>query len=412
MDYKWEFIDEEGREEIFAWSLERKEKYKGYGKSLSSFLVYTFTYKTIKSFIQNFNFMVLMQMSLAGASVYVFTYFGIYYDLHIGLFVSPIVFPLAFSINIDFQRREKVLEDLAAFKSSSMVWFFCMRDWKLPSGLDEEWMKATQQKLKSILFHLREYLLTDTIDRRKVILKAMYEDFSDTNQLIEKVRASKLPANPAIISRLVHLLNTMVLSFERLRVIREYRSPRSIRSLNKVLIFFLPIVLAPYLIHLGMNTNNSWSPYVLSISCSFIFSALQGVQDKLDDPFDGFSEDDIDIETLDEWTEQSLEITANRIFTVGRFKALVIAETFIESIKKKSTTLNDEMSDIEIKVGAVKNCAVKNQNKKDSSIEKIKNRFLERPENLLKDKKVNSVIVDAHKNQMVAIAVYQEKPFH
>ena len=35
-----------------------------------------------------------------------------------------------FSILADFQRREKVLEDLAIFKSSAMMWFFCMRDWR------------------------------------------------------------------------------------------------------------------------------------------------------------------------------------------------------------------------------------------------------------------------------------------
>ena len=113
-----------------------------------------------------------------------------------------------------------------------------MREWKTPAGLDDDWITAVHGKLKSLLFHLREYLLTYRLERRKIILRAMYEDFSDANQLIEKLRASELPANTAIVSKSVQLLNTMCLSFERLRVIREYRSPRSIRSFNKVFIMF------------------------------------------------------------------------------------------------------------------------------------------------------------------------------
>ena len=86
-------------------------------------------------------------------------------DVHMSLFVSPIVFPLAFSINgkhcmfllnatvidmidivvylytsmssfpANYQRRESVLEDLAMFKSSSSILFFCHRDWIKAAGI-------------------------------------------------------------------------------------------------------------------------------------------------------------------------------------------------------------------------------------------------------------------------------------
>ena len=337
MDYKWDVIHEDGREVIYEWSKKRQKRINSELQTLySGFMVYTFDLVLIKSFLQNFNFMVILQMTLAAIAVYVFKYFDISFNVHVGLFVSPIVFPLAFSINTDFQRREKVLEDLALFKSSSMTWFFCMRDWRKDAGLDEAWIKTVHMKLKSMLFHLREYLLTDKLYRRRFILRCMYEDFSDTNQLIEKVRASKLPANTSIVARAVHLLNMMCLSFERLRVIREYRSPRSIRSFNKVFIFFLPTILSPYFVYLGKGENgkgeNEWSPYYISVLVAFVFSALQGVQDKLDDPFDGMSEDDIDLATIDEWTFQSLEVTVHRI---GRFQVLANIEG-TDTIKARS----------------------------------------------------------------------------
>ena len=326
-NYKWEFDDDDDcdRKTIQEWSRNRVHKMRGLRKSYVSFLVYSFHISTLKSFIENFNFMVILQMVIAVCAVWLFDTYDIYFNFHIGLFVSPIVFPLAFSINTDFQRREKVLDDLANFKSSSMVFFFCMREWREAAGLDEMWLNNIKKKIHSIMFNLREYLLTEKEKRREIIARMMYEDFSDISQLVEKVRASKLPANTSIVSRIIHLINALTLSFERLRVIREYRSPRSIRSFNKVLILLLPIILCPYFVYLGRIRTTEvsvgkWGPYYIAVLVAAVFGALQGVQDKLDDPFDGMSEDDINLDTIDEWTFNSLQSAADRnYYTIGRF---------------------------------------------------------------------------------------------
>ena len=76
-----------------------------------------------------------------------------------------------------------VLQDLAVFKSSAMMWYFCMREWKSAAQLDNDWISAVHNKLKSLLFHLREYLLTCNPERRRMILRCIYEDFSDSNQV-------------------------------------------------------------------------------------------------------------------------------------------------------------------------------------------------------------------------------------
>ncbi|XP_012562242.1 uncharacterized protein LOC105847310 [Hydra vulgaris] len=308
---------EKGREPIHLWSHKRKTKLLNKGSY--RYFFYTITINTLKSFFQSFNIMVVVQMALAAGAVYLSTYFKLSFDFNVNLFISPIVFPLAFSINADFQRREKVLDDLANFKAAVMVWFFCMRDWKEASSLDKVWMQAVHLKLKSILFHTREYLITKKLLRRKVILRAIYEDFSDINQLVEIVRKSPLPANTSLVARVHLIFNSLFLAFERLRVVREYRSPRSIRSFNKILIFFFPTLISPYCVLLGKTTVNKWSPYYISVLVAFVFSALQGVQDRLDDPFDGMSEDDINLSSIDEWTFNFLEATKDRILTIDSF---------------------------------------------------------------------------------------------
>lgn len=315
----WPIVHEEGREIIQEWSEERLRK-RGKYNSFFNFFSNPFSLDTAKSFLQNVNLMVVIQIMISAVAIYVCQLLKITYQFHVGVLVSPVVFPLAFSINTDFQRREKVLEDLAMFKSTGMVWYFCMREWRKAADLDKFWITVVRGKLKSLLFHLREYLFTSKLEHRKVILRVIYEDFSDASQLIEDVRASKLPANSAIISRVLHLLHTMSISFERLRVIREYRSPRSIRSFNKVIILILPIVLAPYFVELGVEYNNKWQAYFVSTIVAFVFSLLQGVQDQLDDPFDGLSEDDIQLDSIDEWTKGYLDHAMKRSFDINRFE--------------------------------------------------------------------------------------------
>ncbi|XP_066916302.1 uncharacterized protein [Clytia hemisphaerica] len=340
--YNWQFEDD-GREAIREWSRKRIQKMRGFNKSYYGCLVYTFHLDTLKSFVENFNFMVILQMFIAAGGVYLFDHFDIHYNFNAALFVSPIVFPLAFSINTDFQRREKVLDDLANFKSSSMLWFFCMREWKKGAGLDDEWMNQIQKKLHSIMFNLREYLLTSRSDRRNIIARYMYEDYSDCSQLIDNVRESKLPANPALISRAYHLLQAICLSFERLRVIREYRSPRSIRSFNKVLVLLLPIILCPYFVALTRAQSGSpWGAYLIAVLVAAIYGALQGVQDKLDDPFDGMSEDDINLDTIDEWTFNSLENAAKRDY--DGFKSFIHNQSGTVDEKDAETTKNTKLN--------------------------------------------------------------------
>ena len=318
---KFDFVEEEGRDEIYQRYDRRQCKQKGFFRQrLLNFRVFSFNRQVVRSFTEHFNLMVIFQIIFAVLVTFGCDKLDLVYDIHTSLFISPIVFPLAFSINTDFQRKEKVLDDLALFKSSAMMWTFCMRDWREACAFDDHYLKVVRNKIQGLMLHLRMYLFTEKQSDRKCIVRVIYEDLSDANQINEKVRCSEMTSNAPLVSRTVHFLNMMCLSFERLRVIREYRSPRSIRSFTKVLIFFLPILLSPYYLHLGRKTNNLWSPYYISVMVAFVFSALQGVQDKLDDPFDGMSEDDIKLESLEEWAFHNLEATAHRTYKVGRFQ--------------------------------------------------------------------------------------------
>lgn len=308
---------EDGRADIYKWSETRRSQRKGLRGKLYQFKKMFIDKSILRSFVHNLTLIVFLQMGLAALGTFMCQKLRLDFDVHMSIFVSPIVFPLAFSINADFQRRERVLEDLAQFKGALVVLFFCHRDWLQSSGLPKDFLKTVNSKLKGLVLNIKEYLLTEKLMRRSFILSVIYEDLSDISQLNDKIRSSSLPHNSPLVTRLIHYHNLMCHAFERLRVIREYRSPRTIRSFTKVFIFLMPIVLSPYYVHMGIKSGNMWSPYYIAVLTSFIFGTLQGVQDVLDDPFDGISEDDINLGPLEDWTAQSL--LTDRTITIGRF---------------------------------------------------------------------------------------------
>ena len=74
-------------------------------------------------------------------------------------------FPLRFLsfLLADFQRRERVLEDLAQFKGALLILFFCHRDWLHSAG-------NISQCSKQVLFFLERISMMDTFNTGKIYL--------------------------------------------------------------------------------------------------------------------------------------------------------------------------------------------------------------------------------------------------
>lgn len=172
----------------------------------------------------------------------------------------------------------------------------------------------SMNQINDLLINLIHYVATEIPDAaRSQRLGAVYRIFSRLAQCNDLMRTSEL-TNPApLLTRLVHYHAVMVSAFERMRVVREYRTPRGIRGYTKMIVFFLPIILAPYFAFQARDaamrvteyrhrnpanefyedTNfhaETWSAYFSAIVCCLVFGSLQAVQDTLDDPFDGIGQ--------------------------------------------------------------------------------------------------------------------------
>eukprot|EP01060_Flectonema_neradi_P011695 TRINITY_DN18703_c0_g1_i1.p1 TRINITY_DN18703_c0_g1~~TRINITY_DN18703_c0_g1_i1.p1 ORF type:complete len:361 (+),score=53.61 TRINITY_DN18703_c0_g1_i1:81-1163(+) len=259
----------------------------------------------------------------------------IYYDkyarIHPNLFLTCLVFPLAFSINIASQRRERALDDVALLKSAAFAWFCLHQEWhtklvdpkhtELPHSHPHhskygKWhLQVTYDVLKDLLSLIGIYLSTpDTeygvnskkkrsrIKGRNVLLQEIYGRLAAISDANERLRVASQAAasiqhplfvQPPILTRPIHWAYFITQAFEKLRGIRDYRSPTSIRSFTKALTWLVPCLLAPYFSWVAHDYQN-WAAYFVCAFVTVILSALRDVQDFGENPFLPIGEDDID----------------------------------------------------------------------------------------------------------------------
>jgi predicted membrane chloride channel (bestrophin family) len=87
----------------------------------------------------------------------------------------------------------------------------------------------------------------------------------------------------------------MVIAFDNLKIIYQYRTPITLRTYSKVFIYVFPIIYGPYF----ASTFHDFSAhleYVMPVLYSFILVSLDNIQDHLEDPFDQIGEDDINLD--------------------------------------------------------------------------------------------------------------------
>jgi hypothetical protein len=97
------------------------------------------------------------------------------------------------------------------------------------------------------------------------------------------------------ISRVSQYVSKIIIAFDNMKIIHNYRTPVTLRTYSKVFIYIFPIIYGPYFASTVGDYSASLE-YVMPILYSFILVSLDNIQDHLENPFDEVGEDDISIE--------------------------------------------------------------------------------------------------------------------
>lgn len=219
------------------------------------------------------------------------TYLSLRYEL-IGEFPLTIIgiaviFPIVFSIGGAYKRREDALREYGSLKGHGRALYFSSRDWleKKNTKLELKMKKL----LEELMNNFRE-LFHEPIDKMDESEKRVYKKFSEISEFVNELRKAGLPSGEA--SRCNQFISKMIVSFENIKHIYQYRTPKTLRTYSKLFIYLIPIIYGPYFAFLSTEFSH-YLTYVMPIVFSVVFVCLDNIQDHLENPFDQVGEDDV-----------------------------------------------------------------------------------------------------------------------
>ena len=234
------------------------------------------------------NWQTLITSSLAVLSTGACIYFKYEAEFPLTLIATSIIFPIVFSISGAYKRREAALREYAAIKGYLRSIYFVSRDW-----LDEPKAENVEKMNQLIFDFFNNFRIMFSSPKSELIEneKKVYDNFSDFSLYIKhELRGEGLSSGEC--SRTNQYLQKMMISFESIKHIYQYRTPRTLRAFSAVFIRVLPIVYGPYFAFKAEEM--SWGlEFVIPVFLTVILVSLENIQEHLENPFDQIGEDDI-----------------------------------------------------------------------------------------------------------------------
>ncbi len=244
----------------------------------------------LRSIFLILNLKTLVIALLAIASTYLCQTFGLVADFPLTLIATAVVFPIVFSISGAYKRRENALDEYGSIKAHGRAIYFAARDW--PEGASPETLERAKVLLGGLLKACRT-LFAQQLDAMPENEKAVYSQFSKLSEFIKHdLRGLGLASGE--VSRCNQYLSKMVVAFESIKHIYQYRTPRTLRSFSDVFITVLPPLYGPYFVHIAQDYAYGLG-YIMPILFTVILVSLDNIQEHLENPFDQVGEDDVSI---------------------------------------------------------------------------------------------------------------------
>lgn len=242
----------------------------------------------IKRFFLIVNLQTLIISSLAVISTALCIHYKFEAEFPLTLVATSIIFPIVFSIGGAYKRREAALKEYAAIKGYLRAIYFVARDW-LDTPKPENVTKMNT--IISDFFNNFRIMFTQPKSELIENEKKVYDNFSDISLYIKhELRNEGLSSGEC--SRTNQYLQKMMISFESIKHIYQYRTPRTLRAFSSLFIKILPIIYGPYFAFKAEEM--SWGlEFVIPILLTMILVSLENIQEHMENPFDQVGEDDI-----------------------------------------------------------------------------------------------------------------------
>jgi hypothetical protein len=244
--------------------------------------------KKLKQVLIIINRKTLVITVLAVASTYLCSRFGIAAQFPLTLIATAVVFPIVFSIGGAYKRRENALTKYSSIKAHGRAIYFASRDWL--ENTDDTIQGKAKSLMGALLMNCRTLFVHD-VSQMSEHEENVYKVFSQISTFIkEDLRGKGLPSGET--SRCNQFLSKMIIAFEDIKHIYQYRTPRTLHAFSGFFVSVLPILYGPYFVAIAENYSSGLI-YVMPILFTIVLVSLDNIQEHLENPFDQIGEDDI-----------------------------------------------------------------------------------------------------------------------
>lgn len=212
--------------------------------------------------------------------------FNFAFSIPLEMIGIAIIFPIVFSINAAYTRREKALDHYANIKALCVSLFQVHRD--AVQQPEKESAKRISALLTALLREITMYFSGNASNQ--IHLRAIYSLISRAHQSSAQLKEEGLTASEATV--VFRYCNDILTEFEKLKNIYTYRTPISLRAYSQIFLNIFPVLFAPYFAHLSIK-NEPVLGFMVGGLYSILLVSLDNIQEDLENPFDQKGTDDI-----------------------------------------------------------------------------------------------------------------------
>ena len=231
-----------------------------------------------------FNLRTFLAVAIAQVAAFLAITFQIKFNFNILLFGIAIVFPLHFSIQAAFRRRDKALEYFSLFKGGAMALHYSFQ-------VSEDLSTEGKQEARGLLKGMTDQLFKQLESRIKG-----YQPFQlmlDTIFIfIEKNKEGISKRNKL---RMIRYMRDVVESSTYLLSLVNHRTMAGLRFYGIFFTMIFPIIQAPIMLYGLESIFPTWGIYLLLAITSLILVTISNFQSMIEYPFDQRGMDNIQI---------------------------------------------------------------------------------------------------------------------
>ena len=250
---------------------------------------------SLRSFLRIVDLRVAVVTAAALGSTWLCATLGLQAEMPTTIVSIAVIFPIVFSINAAYVRREEALRAFASMRAWCASIYWAHRDWRHRE--DDDHRERGRAAVQGLIASVEAYIAAPRAER-PARADAVFERFSNLSESVEALRESGMSGGE--VSRVNQSLRGAVLDFELMKNIASYRTPVPLRAYSHVFLTVFPVVFGPYFAWL----SDSYYPgvgYAVAALYSVVLVGLDNIQQNLEDPFDGVGEDDIRVAVSDDF---------------------------------------------------------------------------------------------------------------